>query len=504
MAAQQVGTTTGCTKATTGKGSSVATPGPSNGGGGKGFGQQEAKTDAEDDEGFQPVKGRGWRRARNNEANGSAAAAGASREDGHEAQEEAPECQHEQAGEDGANQEPRSPNSLHRVWQEEVGVVRRLKQQGLPSDHPAMRAACAARDDAEKSWRDAKDPAPAAVRLARAQSKLDRAIEIQAETRRVLMEYEQAHAERLAALHARLEEDRSRIRARRQQLESIQEEVGAEGLGARARAQQGEVAKKVHSALGSKVAPTIAALVEELDTSTPAWSVLNGLLGTLSDSQRLLESAFAKPAMAQRYDIADHADATLCEGEDGWGEGEDSEWSESHELQEEGGASQCRNAAGGSHGESFGHMEGKSSGEGGDHCMGTGEWWDTPSAQWTSGARWQECGHGKWSRSSWADQWEHEQADGGDSGDQPAAARRRLDNAPSNEEGAGGAARAEGQAEDDRRRKFHEERVQRIILAAIEAKVQPVTARGEDLHVLDASQLDAWVAENIPGCAEGR
>ncbi len=504
MAAQQAGTTAGGTKATMGKGSSAATPGPPNGGGGKGLSQQEARADAEDDEGFQPVKGRGWRRARHAEAKGGATASGIPRETGDEAQGEAPERHDEHEEEDGADPEPPSPNSLHRAWQEEVGVVRRLKQQGLPSDHPAMRAACAARDDAEKSWRDAKDPAPAAVRLARAQSKLDRAIEIQAETRRVLTEYEQAHAERLAALHARLEEDGSRVRARRQQLESIQEEVGAEGLGARTRAQQGEAARKVHSTLGSTVAPTIAALVEELDSSTPAWSVLNGLLGTLSDSQRVLESAFAKPTEAQRYDIADHGDAAPREGDDGWEEGDVSEWSESHELQEDLDAPQYRHTAGGGHGESHDYAEGKSSGGAGDHSMGTGEWWDASPAQWTSGARWQECGHGKWSRSSWADQWEHEQAEDDDSGDQPAAARRRLDNAPASEGGAGGAAQAEGQAEDDRRRKLHDERVQRIVLAAIEAKVQPITSRGEDLHVLDAGQLDAWVAENIPGHAEGR
>ncbi len=380
-------------------------------------------------------------------------------------------------------------------------MVRRLKQQGLPSDHPAMRAACAARDGAEKSWRDAKDPAPAAVRLARAQTKLDRAIELQAETRRELMEYERAHAERLAALHAKLEEDRGRIRARRQKLEAIQDEVGAEGRCARTRAQQGAVAREVHAALGSTVAPTIAALVEELDTSTPAWSALNGLLGTLSNSQRLLESAFAHPATAQRFDIADGADDDAGEEAEDWKEWSGSEWSESHELREEVGQLQGDVATGGSDGRDFGRADGGSPGGGDDQCMGTGDWWDTPGAQWTSATRWQECGHGKWSRSSWADQWEQEHGRGDEGGDQPAAARRRLDPAPPAEEVAGGTMRAEELAEIERRKHLLAERVQRVIMGAIEAKVQPVTAQGEDLHVLDAGQLDSWVAENIPGFA---
>ncbi len=175
-----------------------------------------------------------------------------------------------------------------------------------------MQAACAVRDEAEKSWRQAKDPVPTAVKLARAQAKLDRAIEAQGESHRVLCEYEAEHATRIAALRSKLEEDRAKVRLRRQQLEEIQDEVGAEGKGARARARQGAAARQVHTALSNTVAPTIAALVEQLDSSTPAWGVLNGLLGTLADSQSVLESAFKPGPAAQTYDIAG--------GEEGGGE----------------------------------------------------------------------------------------------------------------------------------------------------------------------------------------
>ncbi len=146
--------------------------------------------DEGDDEEFQPLRKRGWRKARvtdaqdDDEATGGASGGNggkdgddATREDGTEA-------------EAGAEESPPTPNTLHPAWQEEVAVVRRLKHQGLAPGHPAMQAACSIRDEAERTWRDAKDPAPAAIRLAGAQAKLDRAIEIQAESRQALMEYE--------------------------------------------------------------------------------------------------------------------------------------------------------------------------------------------------------------------------------------------------------------------------------------------------------------------------
>jgi hypothetical protein len=135
--------------------------------------------------------------------------------------------------------------------------------------------------------------------------------------------------------------------------------------------------------------------------------------------------------------------------------------------------------------------------------MGDGEWWATSRAEWDSGVRWQECGHGKWSRTraDWADAWEDERAweDGGAA--QPAAARRRLEPTPQAPQGGTdeGGNDAGGTGMDDARRKqLHAERVQRVIAAAIEAGVQPLTSTGDDLQVLDANQLDAWAAENLP------
>ncbi len=149
-----------------------------------------------------------------------------------------------------------------------------------------------------------------------------------------------------------------------------------------------------------------------------------------------------------------------------------------------------------------------------DQSMGTDNWWDTPAHRWGEGARWQPCGHGKWSRSSWADQLEreHDERDGDDEGDcQPAAARRRLDDKGAGQQREGvpqpqqhtqqqaGATGAHTDSSDpEEQKRLHNARLNSIISMAVDAGVTPLTQCGEDLHLLDPHQLDAWVAENLP------
>ncbi len=371
-----------------------------------------------------------------------------------------------------------------------------------------MEAACAARDSAEAQWREAKDPAPPAVRLGRAQAKLDRAVAAQGDTRKAILDLEKAHKIKMAELQARLDEDTEKVRLRRAQLAEVQGELANVGDGARARARQGRAVQKVHATLSGTVAPTISALVEQLDSSTPAWAMLNGLLGTLSSSQTLLEEAIAPPHPAQRFDIGDDGGDARDDGTD-WRHDDDSdtEWSESHELRD-GGAPRAR---AGDHEMQCdegapGDADGGDGGYGSDYAMGDRQWWGVSHTEWQQGVRWESCGHGKWSKncSSWADSWEEErQRDDGEAA-QPAAARRRLEPSPTPcapSGGHGGATAADtGVGADDTRRQQQQrgERLQHIIEAAIAAGVQPVTSAGEDLHVLDADQLAAWAAENLP------
>jgi hypothetical protein len=382
-------------------------------------------------------------------------------------------------------------------------VVKRLRQQGLAADHPAMAAARGARDEAEALWRGAKDPAPPAVRLSRVQDKLDRAVAAQAESRSAIVELERAHKERLAELQAKLDDDTERVRLRRRQLEEVQDEIARGGAGDRSRAKQGRAVQEVHATLASKVAPTISALVDQLESSTPAWTILNGLLGTLSSSQSLLEDAMASTPPTQTFDIGDGEGA--AGGDDDGSdrdEGSGTDWSESHEMCDVRDAHEERPQH---RGDAQGQGSGWAGNSGTARAVEAGGWWQLSRDEWENGVRWQECGHGKWAkaRANWADTWA-EESGGMDCGDddhdhdQPAAARRRLGPAPQDppKGTSHGADGGSDPTRDDTQRR-HAERVQRIVEAAIEAGIQPLTSSGEELQMLGPNQLEAWVAENL-------
>ncbi len=432
---------------------------------------------------------------------------------------------------------------LQQFWHQEVALVKRLRSQGLDEQHPAMRAACEARDSAERAWRGAKEPAPISVRLGRAQTKLDRAVALQAEARAAMLAEERSHKERMATLQADLDECTDRVNLRRQQLQAVQGELGAQGP-ARTRTQQAQMQaiRKVHSTICAEVGPTIASLVEQLDSGAPAWTALNGLLGKLQESKQELENAAAEPETADRFDIGDQ-DHDQDDGH--WDRG--SEWSESHDVRGQhwghGDAARAEphDQRGGDDDETMGHHDydadrGQHMGyRGYEHydnwgCVPrqrgegnqlrpteAGEWWDTQARRWGGAVRWQAAGHSKWSRESWADQMEEEDADEDAAADPPPPARRRLEAA--NEQptagtdtqqqqqqhpiapgaaAAGSTAGGEPADGPGMAAKKHTERINRIVTMAIEAGVTPLTAQGEELCLLDPAQLEAWVAQCLP------
>ncbi len=458
-----------------------------------GSGQPTTDIDAD---GFQVVHRRGWKKGRadqgaDNTGGGPADQAAAERGAGPPEGREGAGVGDEALESDGV--EAPTPSVLHQEWHDEIALVKRLKQQGIADNHPAMRAACSARDAAEQRWRKAKDPTPASVRLARAQAKLDKAVNLQAETRRAILDLEKEFRGKQAVLQAKLDEDTARVRTRRQQLDDVQEELTSEGRGGKARAEQGAAVRQVHGALCNEVAPTIATLVEQLDSATPAWAMLNGLLATLTTSKTLLEKAIPTKG-AQAFDIADDADEVARDGCD---DDVGSEWSESHEVMD-GGADADGDEP---------HDGGDCARADDDMGVDSGNWWEESHYQWQRSTRWEPTGYGKWARSSWADSWEQEHGRGEDGGDQPPAARRRLDDRPSTAAGAGAAAATlamEGGATDaEQRIRQHRERVDLIIKSAIDAGIQPITPLGEDLHVLDPHALDAWAAEHFPEALQG-
>jgi hypothetical protein len=388
---------------------------------------------------------------------------------------------------DDVEQEP-STDDLHQTWHKELALVKRLRQQGVAADHPVMLAACLARDNAEQRWRGAKDPTPPSIKLGRAQAKLDRAISIQADSRRAILDHERTYKERLAVLQSKMDEDTERVRLRRQQLDAVQAELGAGASKGGATEEHGAAVRQVRDSISKEVAPTLLALAEQLDSSTPAWTMLNSVLSSLSSSQALLDKASGNGA-AQAFNIGDGAEANDEANHQGW---EGSEWSESHELMDQ----NSHEELGRGHGEL---------GEERDQSMGSGYWWEDPDPgqQWQRSARWEARGHSKWHRANWADAWEQEREEEVACEDQPAAVRRRLGPCAGDPAEGGGAAaptpKLDDAAEAAARMQQHASRVAQVVQLAIDKGVQPLSDAGEELQLLDPKQLADWVATKLPG-----
>ncbi len=414
-----------------------------------------------------------------------------------------------EAGEDGDDNDECDPAELRKLWEREIAVVKSLGKQ-LHAGHPAMVAACATRDAAEKAWRAAKEPAPLAVRLSRAQAKLDRAIELQSEVLDAKSKLEQEFKDKMAAIFDKLEEHRCRVSERRRQLEDIQEEAGAMAPSGIKRG-GGDAIRRACGTL-REVAPVITLLAGQVDASSPAWQALNGVLGSLQTSQRLLEDAVGAKRAAANYDIGD-------------GDRSESAWSESHDLRKGGEA-----ATGAALVDGGGGGAAQQADAGDDQDMGTGNWWE--SNQWKAHQpHWREDGYGMWRRQDWADAWEAEhqqqppqqqhqpprhqsqlqrEADGDGDNGAPSAKYRRQDDfvqpappTPTLAELAAAAASnacAEAARATAEARRAHAERVAMVVAQAIDMGIQPLTHSGEELHMLDGDQLAAWAAENLQAC----
>ncbi len=469
-----------------------------------------------DDDGFQTVPPRG--RARKKLGGGGGPGGATADADDDDAMDDGDGATTRQLppegadGEDGGGDADATaapdPAQLRRRWQEEIAVVKALGQQGLPEAHPALVAACSARDAAERAWREAKDPTPLSVRLSRVQAKLDRAIALQADTRAAMQKLEGEYKAQLAVLEEKMAEDRERVRLRRQQLEQVQAEAGA-GVGGGDEAQHAgrAAARKVHNAMCNQMAPAIAALVEQVDSESQAWQVLNGLLCQLATSQHELQQAFEPQAPSrpqqqrsqsqqqqQRPSTYDIGDNSVHEhGADG----DASDWSESHDLRGQ------VNAAADNDGWGPWTYPPADAAQDQDQTMGSDEWWDEP--RWKARTRWSPGGYGQWTRSSWADSWEEEHQDADDGGQSAAKHRRTHEPAPAPvtvaaESSAAGSAAAGGETEvaAAARLRQYNEKVEAIITRAIGLGIQPLTDNGEELQVLSPAQLDEWVAAKIP------
>ncbi len=428
--------------------------------------------------------------------------------------------------EDAADEEdsPQGPDELRRRWEEEAAVVKRLARQGLPDGHPALVAAQGARDAAEAAWRSAKQPAPIATRLRWAQEKLTRALELEETTKAAIAKAEEEHRRLMAQLHERRDVDAERVRKRRKGVEDLQAEIGGGAPATKVRDGNADAVLHACGSLCNSIGPELVALVERLQGGSEEWQAANKVLATLAASQRRMEEAAGiHDDRPQAYDIGD-------EDDDPEAMSETSQWSESHELREEGGAS-CADAGGGM-GSDLADQAGDV--EGADAARGVAAWHRWRDDQWQS-PHWQADRFGRWHRASWADQWEAEQGHGvgwgmgrqagaataaaaaattqgarrgggahdAETGEPSAKHRRQQPSdhsmgdgataAPATGEGTAAASAAHGSVGAA----AFARRVAEVVDRAINMGVQPITETGEELLTLSPELLSKWVSVHL-------
>ncbi len=435
-------------------------------------------------------------------------------------EEEAPveqQCDDEDL--DGEELPQQGPSELRQKWTEEAALVRRLAKQGLPSGHPALAAAHAARDAAEAAWRKAKQPAPLATRLRWAQAKLNRALEMAEATSAAIKKADDEHDKLMVLLHDRRADDGARVRKRQQAVEELQREIG--GVGSTARPAGGDASALLEACGGlcNSVGPELAALAERLPDGSEVRQTVNQLMATLAASQRRVEEA-AGLHQPQAFDIGDD-DADGADADDMDDMSVASQWSEGHEIGRDLEAAPGSQATGG---------VGTTAPRPGDDWSGWGQ------AQWQT-SQWRTDPHGRWFRSSWADQWEaeHGQAAGWSAGLQSATAqggarrsggehdvesgepsakhRRQVMGHTANADGAT-AATADGEVATRTQATAAAAttaplptgpagaaafgaQVAEIVEQAIGLGVQPVTEDGSDLITLSPAQLARWASDNL-------
>ncbi len=397
------------------------------------------------------------------------------------------------------------PEELRRRWMQEVALAKGLAKQGLPDGHPALVAAISARDAAEAAWRQAKSPAPVATRLRWAQAKLARALEVAEATRAAIAKAEEDHEKLMVQLHDRRCDDNARVRKRQLAIEELQREIGGSGHEERATGDSAAAALEACGGLCAAVGPELAALADRLPDGSAEQQAVNRVLATLAASQRRAEEAAGVHGVQpQSYNIGDTDEA----GQDNMSVA--SQWSESHELCQAR-DTQCAGQVGG--------------GADMHASQSEGAWGDWGSDRWCT-PHWRADQHGKWHRSSWADQWEaeHGQAAGwgnapttapaqgarragdgrGDESGEPSAKHRRQTAGPTmaaegtsaSAAGDGAAAATPATATAAAASDFPAQ-VAEVVNRAIDMGIQPLTSEGHDLITLSPALLAQWVSEHL-------
>ncbi len=186
----------------------------------------------------------------------------------------------------GANEEggeEADPRSMRAAFEEHARAVRDMERRGTYG--PALETLRAARDEAEKRWRDNKPPAPLAKRLDWAEAKVRKS---QAALTRVRLELEAFDEEmdrRRAELCQRIQEAQGWYDWRRQQLNDIHQEAAGRAAGRRSEAEGDGEEGELRWRIRSRTLPEIHAIMEQVQEGTALHERLALVVADLADAE---------------------------------------------------------------------------------------------------------------------------------------------------------------------------------------------------------------------------
>ncbi len=209
------------------------------------------------------------------------------------------------------------PKTLRANFEAHARMVRDMERRGREyRGSPALETLRAARDAAEKAWRDAKAPAPLPVRMGRAEEKLDRAGAALTKARLALDDFDERAERQREELVQRIAEADKWFRWRQQQLDLLHEEAGERVAAKRQGADTAGGAGGIRSRIKADFLPAVQELLEHVEGNPEIVEKLALLAEGLEEAERDLGAAHAD-RVTESYDIAgdDSADEGGGKGE---------------------------------------------------------------------------------------------------------------------------------------------------------------------------------------------
>ncbi len=202
---------------------------------------------------------------------------------------------------EGADDGDTDPQTLRSRFESLARAVREMERRGrADSGDPALLALRAARDDAERIWRETKAPAPLSIRMGRAQTKLDRAQAALTRARLAIDNFDTWVEERRAELVQQKDEADRWYRWRVQQLDLLHAEAGEKAAGKPA-APPGTEGAAIAGRIHDEWLPAVHAILEHVQGNPEIEERLASLAAGLQCAGRELDNA--QPNAAECYDI---------------------------------------------------------------------------------------------------------------------------------------------------------------------------------------------------------